>query len=440
MSTLLDRTTFTTSRLLDFFSEKELTAQIGHDREYWPIVILKELVDNAIDACEDAGIAPVVSVEVNKSGFTVKDNGTGIPTETIEGMLDYSIRVSSREAYVSPDRGAQGNALKTLVAMPYVLNGEQGRITITACGTCHDITVELDRIRQEPRIQHETASSGKNGTTVTLHWPDLACSIDEYTKSRFLQVARDFAFLNPHLTLSVKAFGTRMNFAATDTAWKKWLPSYPTSAHWYTPDHLARLIAGYIGHDADREHERTVREFVSEFRGLSSTGKQKKVLDELGLSRSPLSTLTTDGAMDMDMVAHLLDSMKEQSKEPKATALGMIGRDHMWAKLKEYDESAVEDSFDYRKKAYIDDGVPRVVESAFCYLPEQEHRQLITGVNWSAGIINPFRELGKYGSSLDSVLSEARAGVDEPVALILHLSCPRIRYADRGKSAVIVEG
>jgi DNA topoisomerase VI subunit B len=438
MNAVLDRTTFTTSRLLDFFSEKELTAQIGHSRDHWPVVILKELVDNAIDACEDVGVAPDVSVVVDDTGITVTDNGPGIPPETIEGMLDYSIRVSSREAYVSPDRGAQGNALKTLVAMPYVMDGSQGYITITACGICHDITVELDRIRQEPRIEHETADDGRNGTSITLHWPNLACSISGETKSRFLQVARDFAFLNPHLTLSMMAFGSVMTFEATDPAWKKWLPSHPTSAHWYTPDHLARLIAGYIGHDTDNGRERTVREFISEFRGLSSTGKQKKVLDILVLSRSPLSVLATDGDMHMLKVASLLDAMKGQSKEPKATALGIIGKDHIWSKLQEYDASAEPDSYDYRRKAYIDKGVPRVVETAFCYLPEMEHRQLITGVNWSPGIINPFRELGSYGSSLDSVLQEARAGADEPIVLFLHMSCPRIRYADRGKSSVIL--
>ena len=52
------RTTFSTSRLLDFASEKELVAQTGHRRDQWPLVVLKELVDNAIDAAEEAGVAP----------------------------------------------------------------------------------------------------------------------------------------------------------------------------------------------------------------------------------------------------------------------------------------------------------------------------------------------------------------------------------------------
>src|SRR5262245_37121869 len=121
------REVFRTSRLLDFASEKELTAQTGHNRREWPLVALKELLDNAIDACEDCRIAPEVAVRVNDLGVIVSDNGPGIAPETIEGILDFEVRASSREAYVSPTRGAQGNALKTLLMMPYVLDGERGR-------------------------------------------------------------------------------------------------------------------------------------------------------------------------------------------------------------------------------------------------------------------------------------------------------------------------
>jgi hypothetical protein len=61
-------------------------------------------------------------------------------------------------------------------------------------------------------------------------------------------------------------------------------------------------------------------------------------------------------------------------------------------------------------------------------------------VNWSPGIINPFRELGRFGQSLDTILEQCRAGREDPVVLLLHLACPRVEYTDRGKSAVIVAG
>ena len=104
-TTQLKRITLNTSRMLDFCSEKELTAQIGHPRHAWPLVVLKELVDNALDTCEEARAAPQVAVTVNATGITVEDNGPGIPESTIKSVLDFGIRLSSREAYVAPDRG-----------------------------------------------------------------------------------------------------------------------------------------------------------------------------------------------------------------------------------------------------------------------------------------------------------------------------------------------
>ena len=124
---VLQRETFRTSRLLDFCSERELVKQIGHAADQWPLVILKELIDNALDAAEEAGIAPVIRIEVTDSEIIITDNGPGIPAETVAGILDFSVRVSSREAYASPTRGAQGNALKTIVAMAFALDGSQGR-------------------------------------------------------------------------------------------------------------------------------------------------------------------------------------------------------------------------------------------------------------------------------------------------------------------------
>ncbi len=109
----LERTTFRTSRLMDFCNRKELTAQTGHQPEAWPLVALKELVDNALDACEEAGVAPEVSVKVDDTGITVTDNGPGIPETIIQDILDFSIKVSSREAYIAPDRGAHSDPRKS---------------------------------------------------------------------------------------------------------------------------------------------------------------------------------------------------------------------------------------------------------------------------------------------------------------------------------------
>ena len=167
----VERTAFSTSRLLDFVSEKELTLQCGYGPDDWPLVIVKELVDNALDACEEQGIAPEITVTIDESTITVADNGAGIPPDVVDRLLDFSIRVSSREAYVAPDRGAQGNALKTIVAMPFVLDGEQGRVDIVGGGVASEIMFRVDRIQQRPVAEVE--HSPQSGSLVRVHWPQV---------------------------------------------------------------------------------------------------------------------------------------------------------------------------------------------------------------------------------------------------------------------------
>ena len=434
----LERSTFRTSRLLDFASEKELTAQTGHPPAEWPLVIVKELVDNALDACEEAGIAPQISVRVGTHGITVIDNGPGLPAKVVAGVLDFSVRVSSREAYVSPSRGAQGNALKTILAMPFALDGEAGRVEVDAQGIRHKITFAVDPIRQQPVIQHECGPGlVKSGTRVTVRWPSSASSVLRDAEDHFLQILYDFVCLNPHLALGWKWFGDTTTIEATDPAWQKWRPSDPTSAHWYETKHLKRLVAAYITHDEDQGRARTVREFVVEFRGFSGSAAQKRVLDATGLAREQLSALRAGDGLNHERVGKLLEEMRAASRPVKATQLGMIGEAHLNRLFRFL--GCDMDTFQY-KRVIAEGSLPWVLEAAFGYCPDDESydeaRVLVTGVNWSPGIGNPFKRIGRCGDGLDAILAQQRAGPREPVIVFLHLAHPRVEYTDRGKSAI----
>ena len=79
----LNRQTFKQNRTLEFFSEKELSMQLGHSRPFWPIAILKELIDNSLDACETAGILPEIGISADDECLTISDNGPGIPEKLL---------------------------------------------------------------------------------------------------------------------------------------------------------------------------------------------------------------------------------------------------------------------------------------------------------------------------------------------------------------------
>ena len=445
----LERAVFKTSRLLDFVGRRELTAQVGHDPTAWPLVILKELFDNALDACEEAEIAPEIKVEVSTASeaglIRVDDNGPGLPPEVVTDILDYSVRVSSREAYVSPTRGAQGNALKTIIAMPYALDGACGSIVLESRGVTHRITFSADQVRQTPRIDHRTENGGdvgKNGTGVAVYWPRDGLPYLTNARRRFLQTAEGYAVLNPHLSLEVQWDGeVVVRLTASGPSWLKWRACDPTSPHWYTPAHLARLAGAHLAHDQDQGRPpRTVRAFVSEFYGLSSTAKQKVVSEEAGLVRQPLTVLFQDGAADEKRIRALLGAMQKNSRPIRPRALGVIGEAHLLHFCTLSGASA--ETFRYRVVAgETDDGIPFVVEAAFAAtLGDGEgSRRLMLGINFAAALGNPYRVVGTGYDGLETILAEQRCDRDAPIVLVLHLVCARIGYQDRGKSSVVLD-
>ena len=142
------RTTFSMHRTLEFFSKKELAQQIGAAPSGWPLAMLKELVDNALDAAETAGVDPDTRVEIGADFVRVTDNGLGIAADTIRASLDYSTRTSDKAASVAPSRGQLGNALKCVWAAPFVLDGAHGEVEVEIAGACYRIDVTLDEINQ----------------------------------------------------------------------------------------------------------------------------------------------------------------------------------------------------------------------------------------------------------------------------------------------------
>jgi DNA topoisomerase VI subunit B len=437
----LDRAVFRTSRALEYFSEKELILQTGHDPDRWPEVVVKELVDNALDACEAADTLPVVRVTVSARAIVVEDNGPGLPATVIKDILDYSVRTSSKDAYISPTRGAQGNALKTVLAIPYVLSGrERGEVAIVSRGEDHRIVVTVDRIAQQPKIRHVVSGAPvKTGTRVEVRWPNVACSILREADARFLQLLETYALFNPHATFEYCGTGDEVKqVARTAETPRKWLANAPTSPHWYTAEQLRNLAAAYIAAERNGGRARTAREFISEFHGLSGSLKQKAILARLpALAGVHLRHLVKHGDVDRTTIAALLEAMQAESRPLKPAALGILGEVHLRGWLTQ--QLGADTTITYVKTADIDDesGRPYVLETAFGIRQNREGRlRLVTGINWAPTLIDPFRDLGSYGLSLDGLLHRLHLDEPDPVTFVLHLACPHLNYTDRGKSSL----
>lgn len=328
----LHRQTFTTSRELEYFSEKELTTQTGYSRAEWfPRVVAKEVIDNALDAAETAGVAPVIDITLDERALAISDNGPGIPAAVVESTLDYSSRTSDKAAYVSPTRGAQGNALKTVLAIPYVLSlGEPASIEIKAQGLRHEIAVSTDQLQRRPQISLSTSEIVKTqGTEIRV--PNCAPWLESRGSEELFLLNRlvcDYKLFNPHASFTLTTFGDEYSFAATNPDWKKWLPGDPTSPHWYTVERLENLVLSYLANERSSgwTHRRTVREFCSEFCGLTGSEKARQVIARVGLERAYLEHLLgPDRKLDRGLLAGLLSAMQDESRPVKPEALGVLG-------------------------------------------------------------------------------------------------------------------
>jgi DNA topoisomerase VI subunit B len=435
----LQRATFVTSRQLEFTSAKELQVQTGQPEPAWPLVFLKEASDNALDACEEAKVNPTLTITIDskKGALTVRDNGPGIPAATIKSILDFNTRTSSREAYVSPTRGAQGNALKTVLAMPFAISHQDAITIIEAQGVRHTITLSVDAVRQQPVIDHQTQPIDKTaGTSITTRWPKSASSKWPGRKVEFLQFLSGYHMFNPNVGMNVSFDDDpRITARPNDAQWTKWRPSDPTSPHWYDQARFERLLAAYAKDHGDR----TVREFITEFRGLQGSAKGADILDQVGLARVTIGDLFDAGGKPRaQKIARLLAAMQDASRMVKPAELGVIGEEHFRKCFAAHGGNLA--TFAYKRLLTVDSDIPVVIEAAFAYAHDCQRRILFTGVNFSPAIVNPFRQLGPTGEGLERVLAGQRVESTDPVLVAVHFTSPVIDYLDRGKSSIALAG
>ena len=276
------RRAFSTPRVAEFASRDGLARLTGYDPALWASVAVKELIDNALDAAEEARVAPNVTVtETRDGGFTVVDDGPGVAPEVVARIVDFDRQTSSRAAYVGPTRGAQGNALQTILAMPYALTQQRAVTVLESRGVRHKIAFDLDPVRLVPAIFHDTEPCGRRqGLKVTVPLP-----FDDAARA----VASEFGLLNPHLTLSAPG----VTWPADNPSWTRWTADKPIPAHWHDEASLRRLMSAIAtGAAAQREPCPTVAAFVREHYGLAGTGKAKAVCDAASVQRKTREEFT----------------------------------------------------------------------------------------------------------------------------------------------------
>jgi hypothetical protein len=207
------------------------------------------------------------------------------------------------------------------------------------------------------------------------------------------------------------------------------------------------LVFSHIGHAHKGGRDLPLGEFVRQFQGLTSTGKAKTVVKEMGEGFTHLS----DFEGNEEKVAELIAAMQAATKEPKASSLGLIGKDHFetffWRVYQPVNE------FIYRKgSGTMPSGLPFAFEFALAILDEPGH--LYCGINFSPTFGDPLEGTTLAGpefkaKGIQGFLSQAYAlpetedawwRTPASVAVAAHIVTPAPLFLDRGKTRLNMEG
>jgi DNA topoisomerase VI subunit B len=405
---------FTTDRALEYFTESELTKQMGTSRNKWGITLVKELVDNAFDAAETIGVNPSITITAEDDSISIQDNGGGIPENVIRDSLNFNVRVSDKNGYVSPSRGQQGNALMCVYAVPYVLNGDHAHVEIHSSGTRYDIDVSLDQIVQAPVVKIDKSQSDfvENGTFIKIHDLDSACLQDDLFSTIWL-----FSCCNPHADLTLIHNGEEHHYPRTGDQ-VKWTPAMPLVSHWYNTQQFINLIASTLHKNPDT----TVNEFLSQFDGLKAPPKQKQVCDAAGVkSRDGLAQFADNGRINKHLVEKLLETMTSTAREVNPVKLGFLDPEHitqLWG-----------GEVQHRSAKGMAEGLPFTMSVFFQISYEWEYNGLDVCLNNSVLIDGRISTIGY-------TIHDTRIEKGDPVKLLVHIAYPQFEFLGKGKNQV----
>src|ERR1051326_5935993 len=176
------------------------------------LTCVKEAVDNALDACEEAGILPDVLVKLEavdhatpsqatRFRITVADNGPGIVRKQIPPIFA-KLLYGSKFHRLRMSRGQQGIGISAAGMYAQLTTGKPVHIISRtgARSAAHDFEVQIDTKKNEPRILSEKQIDWEShrGTQVSMEiegrYQKGRASVDEYLEQTIIA--------NPHVKVS----------------------------------------------------------------------------------------------------------------------------------------------------------------------------------------------------------------------------------------------
>jgi hypothetical protein len=453
---------YSISRAFDYVRRDGLFLVTGRQPHDWDMYIIKELIDNALDAddalwAQDFSKRPQIVVNVeygqiqDRRNLIVEVRNRALfPTDKIQKILDPHWYTSSKSIIKGIQRGALGNAMKTLLGIPYAVrqriaddyNPDIVPLSIVCKKTHYDMRYKIDPIRQTVELDIESRPAiFYDGTSITVRLDNFVQE-DLRSLKQIQDLAHQYQLCNPHANFSwqVDIVGEQWDkkFWSKDSWSRKYLG--PPHIQWYDKSFDALLNAlraerfSLVG-----SVDLPISEVCAVFTQPGDDSFAAKVQNGFGKDVISDQEITNESQM-------LFSIITENSLPFKPENLGMLGKDSISNNLHSY--FPIKGDILYATIATESDGevkTPFVLEACAARLNSGE-RYIWTAINFSPTYGDPF---SRKSLSLPHRSSEKVLGLREflgaygftdssPVLLFLHLVCPNIVKQEYSKTEIEV--
>jgi DNA topoisomerase VI subunit B len=319
---------------------------------------IKEGVDNALDACEEANIAPEIKVEIKQTTperfiVIIEDNGPGIVKEQIPKIFG-KLLYGSKFHKLSQTRGQQGIGISAAALYSQLTTGKPIKITsrIGKNKPTHYYELHLDTSKNEPEITKdiEVEWESNHGTKVEMEmeakYQRGKRSVAEYIKYT--------AIANPHAKLTfIEPDNNKIEYQRATTQ----LPVKPKEIK----PHPDGIELGILINMLKSTEARTLQSFLTNEFSRIGAGTAKKICE--GANLYPNSRPSRIAKQEAD---NLLKAMRDQKFiAPPTDCLSPISEELLKKSLKK--EFDAEFYTAVTRPASVYRGNPFKIEAAVAY-------------------------------------------------------------------------
>ncbi|MFW9849761.1 MAG: DNA topoisomerase VI subunit B [Candidatus Thorarchaeota archaeon] len=387
---------------------------------------VRELIENSLDSCEEAGVFPKISISIKEErsdvvSVRICDNGTGIPSEIVPeafGKVLFGSKFSSRQR-----RGTFGLGVTMSVLYGQISTDSGVEInTKTVNERARKFRVYIDVEKNAPIVEsEETGSRNAIGTTVTL---TLNGNLKR-ARERIQEYLRLTAISTPYARLSLELDDLTYSFGGTVND----LPSYPSISKPHPRSADMEVLRRLIMQNSDLR----LQDFlVSSFQQVG-TRTASKFLNFLNLDGRQLVK-----KLSRKDLIHLSKSLRNYDDfgRPSADCLSPIGKESFLSSIRsDYQTSQVS----YSARGPLEwEGSPYIIEGVLAIGDQFPLRDIPTLIRFANRVPLLYDSADDVFSKLLKQVTWSRygVGVKFPVALFVHFCSTRVPYSAAGKQSI----